>query len=224
MPKTPIGTDRSFRSRKRGLSRRTKMPPACRCRRRFSPAWCGRWKIRPPGLSRPTSWISAAASKSRCRISARSKAFTPTGPRSATGPGFFRKISTKATPGSFGTCWCGDCGDAAIPSFRQIIERHRPKTQRQIRLEMQRGDHLAHRQPRDVGERVREQAEGGGAGPGLLQRDVLKREAHQFADPGGAVDMRNDLENEIRRLHALEHGVMIDRAVLVAHGGGGAEH
>src|SRR5450755_1509490 len=84
--------------------------------------------------------------------------------------------------------------------LRQIIERHGPQAQRQIRLEMQCGNHFAHRQPCYVGERVREQAERGGAGPGLLQHDVLEREAHQFADPRGAVDMRNDLENEVRRL------------------------
>ena len=51
--------------------RPTRTPPACRCPRRCSPAWCGRWKIRKPASSRPTRWISTAASKSRCRISAR---------------------------------------------------------------------------------------------------------------------------------------------------------
>ena len=41
--------------------------------------------------------------------------------------------------------------------LRQIIERHRPETQREIGLEMQRGDDLAHRQPGDVGERMGKQ-------------------------------------------------------------------
>src|SRR5258705_489042 len=91
-------------------------------------------------------------------------------------------------------------------------------------LEIQRGDHLAHRQPRHVGERVREQAERRGAGPCLFQHDILKVEAHQFADPRRAIDMRDDFQNEIRRLHALQHGVMIDGTMLVAHGGRGAEH
>src|SRR5690348_8523515 len=86
----------------------------------------------------------------------------------------------------------------AHPSLRQIIERHCPKPQRQIRLEMQRGDHLADRQARDVAERVREQAERGGSGPGFLQRDVLELETHQLADAGAAVDMRDDLQDEVR--------------------------
>ena len=41
-------------------------------------------------------------------------------------------------------------------SLLHIIERHRPQPQRQIRLEMQGRDDLAHRQPRDVTERMRE--------------------------------------------------------------------
>ena len=52
-------------------SRPTRTPPACRCPPPCSPAWCGRWKIRPPGSSRPTRWISTAASKSSGPISAR---------------------------------------------------------------------------------------------------------------------------------------------------------
>ena len=47
-------------------------------------------------------------------------------------------------------------GKKSRASLRHVIERHRPQPQRQIRLAMQRGDHLAHRQPRHVGERVRE--------------------------------------------------------------------
>jgi hypothetical protein len=41
-------------------------------------------------------------------------------------------------------------------SLLQIFERQGLKPQRQIGLEMQRSDHLAHRQPRHIGERVRE--------------------------------------------------------------------
>src|SRR5581483_7090043 len=112
--------------------------------------------------------------------------------------------------------------DTVLP--RQIIERHGPEPERQIRLEMQCGDNLAHRQPCDIRQRVREQAERGGAGPGLLQGDVLEMVAHELADPRAAVDMGNDLENEVRHLHALQHRVVIDLVMLVAHGAGGAEH
>src|SRR6266496_2630421 len=102
-----------------------------------------------------------------------------------------------------------------------IIERHGPEPERQIRLEMQCGDHFAHWQPRHIGKRVREQAERRWAGPCLFQHDVFEMEAHQLANPRAAIDMGNDLEDEIRRLHAVQHGVMIGRTMLVAHGGGG---
>src|SRR5260370_28562533 len=100
-------------------------------------------------------------------------------------------------------------------SFRDAIERHCPKPEGQVGLEMQRGDDFAHRQSRDVAERVGKQAERGGAGPGFLQRDVLEMETHQLADPWATVDMRNDLPKEGPRLHAVQPGVMGDRAVLV---------
>ena len=64
-PKTPIGTARNSRSRRRAASRPTRTRPACRSARRFSPAWSGRWRTRAPALSRPTNSISAAASKFR---------------------------------------------------------------------------------------------------------------------------------------------------------------
>src|SRR5262245_26799473 len=44
--------------------------------------------------------------------------------------------------------------DGHDESLRQIVESHAAQSQRQIRLEMQRRHHLAHRQPRDVAERV----------------------------------------------------------------------
>src|SRR5664279_2673186 len=78
-------------------------------------------------------------------------------------------------------------------SLRQIIERHRPQPERQVRLEMQRRDDLAHRQFCYVRQRMREQAERGGAGPGFFQHDVLKMKSHQFANPRASIDMRNDL-------------------------------
>src|SRR5215467_4030181 len=48
--------------------------------------------------------------------------------------------------------------------------------------------------------------------------------AHEFADPRAAVDMRDDLQDEVRSLHPLQDRVVIDRPMLVAHGGADAEH
>ena len=70
--RTPIGTARSSRSRRPGGSRalpeRHRHAGVLRRARRHG---VGAGKSRPPASSRPTRWISAAASKSRCRISAR---------------------------------------------------------------------------------------------------------------------------------------------------------
>ena len=41
--------------------------------------------------------------------------------------------------------------------FLHIIERHAPQPEREVGLEMQRGDHFAHRQFGHIAERVREQ-------------------------------------------------------------------
>ena len=46
-------------------SRRTRTRPACRSPRPCSPAWSGCWKIPTAASSKPTRWISAAASKCR---------------------------------------------------------------------------------------------------------------------------------------------------------------
>jgi hypothetical protein len=55
-----------------------------------------------------------------------------------------------------------------------IIERHAPQPQRQIRLEMQRRDHLAQGQACKIGVRMRKQAERRRAGLSLFQGDVFK--------------------------------------------------
>ena len=64
----------------------------------------------------------------------------------------------------------------------------------------------------------------GRSAPGALQRHVLQVVAHQLADARRAIDMRDDLEQEVRRLSEASTGVMVERAVLVAHGGGGDAH
>src|SRR5712692_8089657 len=57
-------------------------------------------------------------------------------------------------------------------------------------------------------------------GPCALHVDILAMVAHQLADARSAVDMRDDLEQEIRRgeFSRLSRGV--EGAMLVAHGAG----
>ena len=64
-----------------------------------------------PASSRPTRWTTAAASKCSAPISARSTASTPTGRRSPTARASSPRTSTRATPGSSGTCWCGKASE-----------------------------------------------------------------------------------------------------------------
>ena len=85
-------------------------------------------------------------------------------------------------------------------------------------------DHLADRQPRDIAHRVFEELDRGGAGPGALHRDVLAVVAHQFADARRAVDVRDDLDHEVRPRQALQDRRRIELAVLVAHCRRHAEH
>jgi hypothetical protein len=81
--------------------------------------------------------------------------------------------------------------------------------------------HLQHRQLGDRGQSVRVQVERRRAGPGALHGHVLEIIAHQLADPRAAVDMRDDLEQEVRRRQPLGLGREVQGAVLVAHGAGG---
>src|SRR5215831_20323736 len=71
---------------------------------------------------------------------------------------------------------------------------------------------------------MRKQAKRGRAGPGLLQGNILQMIAHEFANPRAAIDMRNDLQNEVRDLHPFLDAVVLDIPVLVAHGAAGAEY
>ncbi len=71
-------------------------------------AWSGRWRTRRPASSRPTTSISAAASRCRCPISGPSSASTRTGRRSTTGRACSPRTSTRRTPGSSATSWCAE--------------------------------------------------------------------------------------------------------------------
>ena len=87
----------------------TRMPPACRCRRRCSPAWCGPWRTRRPASSRPTRWTSRALPRSAEAVSRPGEAVTtPTGPRWKDAPASSPRTSIPPTPGPSATFWCAE--------------------------------------------------------------------------------------------------------------------
>src|SRR5260370_31955922 len=76
---------------------------------------------------------------------------------------------------------------------------------------------LQHRQLGDGCQGVRGQRQGCGAGPYSLQNDVLEMIFDELADARGAVDVRNNLQQEIRCLKQ-SHGMrQVGSAVLKPH-------
>jgi putative ABC transport system permease protein len=68
----------------------------------------------------------------------------------------------------------------------------------QVGGEMHGRDHVQHRQPGHVSHHMRTEIECGRRRPGLLEHDIGEVIADQFANARAGVDMRNDLDREIR--------------------------
>ena len=83
------------------------------------------------------------------------------------------------------------------------------------------GHHLENRQVSYGCQRVRRQMQRRRPGPRALYRDILEMIFDQFADAWRAVDMRNDLEEEVRRRKRSSDLRQIGFAVFVAHRAGG---
>ena len=71
--------------------------------------------------------------------------------------------------------------------------------ERQVGQDVIRGHHLENWQVGYGCQRMRRQMERRRPGPRALDRDILEMIFDQFADAWRAVDMRNDLEQEVRR-------------------------
>src|SRR3984893_2586766 len=113
---------------------------------------------------------------------------------------------------------------AVLSGISQIIEHDLAEAERQVRHIVGGRDHLADRQPRHVAQRVLEELDRGRPRPGPLHRDVFHVVAHQLADPRRAVDMRDDLEHEVRPGEDLVQGGRVEFAMLEAHRWGDAQH
>ena len=78
-------------------------------------------------------------------------------------------------------------------------------------------DDLPDRQVRNRGQGMRAQIERGGAAPGFLECDILHGVLDDLADPRTSVDMRDDLQQEVRRGERGEHPLFVHREVFEAH-------
>src|SRR5262245_13728763 len=102
----------------------------------------------------------------------------------------------------------------------EIVVGDLAEPEREIADHVDRGHHFEHRQLRHRRQRVRGKRQRRRAGPGALERDVLEIVLNKLADPRAAVDVRDDLEQEVGRRQRGTDGVEIGGLVLVSHRGG----
>ena len=124
----------------------------------------------------------------------------------------------------------GDDGDLSL-SFMigllfggEVVVDDRAQVQGEVAQDVGGGKHLQHRQGGDRCQRVVEQLQRRRPCPGAVDGDVAAPVAHDLADARRAVDVRNDLQQEARRLHRFAGLVVRQRPVLVAHRGDGDRH
>src|ERR1700720_1770120 len=89
---------------------------------------------------------------------------------------------------------------------------------------MRGGYPFAHGKSRNVALGVLERLQRRGTPPRTLERHILQVVAHQLADARPAIDVRNDLDHEVRLGKAFEQGLVIDLMMFVAHRRRDAEH
>src|SRR5438874_3392999 len=111
-----------------------------------------------------------------------------------------------------------------LSGVSEVIEHDFAETEREISDVMGRRNHLAHRQPRHIAQRMIEKLDRGRPGPGPLYGDVLHVIPHQLADARRAVDMRDDLDHEVGAGERLQKRRRVELAVLETHCRGDAQH
>jgi len=94
----------------------------------------------------------------------------------------------------------------------------------EIANEVNRGDDFEHRQLRDRSKRMGRERDRARAGPRPLERHVLEVIFDELADARAAVDVRNDLEQKIRRRERGADRGGVGHLVLVTHGRGDDAH
>src|SRR5712671_3503352 len=115
-------------------------------------------------------------------------------------------------------------GDFSVHPLPQVIMDDLAETESEVGKNVLGRDDVEDGQVGDRGQSVRHQRQRAWPGPGTFDRDILEIIFHQFAYPGRAIDMRDDLEEEIRRRKRGPDGLAIERLMLVAHRAGGDAH
>src|SRR5215475_700541 len=99
----------------------------------------------------------------------------------------------------------------------QVVVNHLAELEGEVGEDVRAGHDLEHRQFGKRRKGVREQGELGRPGPRSLQIDIGEIVLDQLADACRAVDVRNDLEQEIGRQQGSFYGCEIRLLVLVSH-------
>src|SRR5499427_116405 len=105
-------------------------------------------------------------------------------------------------------------------SLAHVVVHDLAETERQVRENVDCRDHRDDRQLGDRSQRMRGQRQSCGAGPGTLQRNVLQMIFHELAHARRAVDVGDDLQQEIRHRERGLDGVQVGLAVLITHRAG----
>jgi hypothetical protein len=103
----------------------------------------------------------------------------------------------------------------------EVVVRDVAQPERQVGQYVDGGHHLENWQVSYGCQRVRRQMERRRPGPRALYRDILEMVFDQFADAWPAVEMRNDLEQEVRRRKRSPDLRQIGLAMFIAHRAGG---
>src|SRR5215831_15683351 len=98
-----------------------------------------------------------------------------------------------------------------------VVVHDLAEAERQVRENVDCRDDLDDRQLGDRGQRMRGQCQSRGAGPGALQRNVLEMVFHELAHARAAVDVGDDLQQEIRQRERGFDGLQVGLAVLITH-------
>src|SRR5262249_18331998 len=99
----------------------------------------------------------------------------------------------------------------------QIVVDHFPETEREVCSDVNGGDDLQDRQLGNGCQSVGRQGESCRPSPGSFQYDVLEVVFDELADARTAVDVRNDLEQEVRLVESRLDVRQLGLTVFVAH-------
>src|SRR6516164_11775601 len=105
----------------------------------------------------------------------------------------------------------------SLDRLGHVVVHDLAEAKRQICENVDCRDNLDDRQLSDRSQRMRGQRQSCGAGPGALERNILEIIFHELAHARAAVDVRDDLQQEIRHRERGFDRIQVGLTVLVAH-------